>query len=64
MFKQPERLIAYMENAVPEAIQRAVAIADATDVPVAFMPLHRGPDVFMSEEQFHTFYWPYMKRVI
>ena len=64
MFKQPERLIAYMENAVPEAIQRAVAIADATGVPVAFMPLHRGADGFMSEEQFHTFYWPYMKQVI
>jgi hypothetical protein len=64
MFQQPERLIEYMENVVPEAIQRGTAMADATGVPVIFMPLHRGADGFMSEEQFLTFYWPYMKRVI
>lgn len=26
--------------------------------------MHRGADGFMSEEQFHTFYWPFLKRVI
>ena len=64
MFQQPERLIEYMENAVPETILRTTAMVDATGVPVIFMPLHRGADGFMSEKQFHTFYWPYLKRVI
>lgn len=64
MFKQPEKLIEYMENAVPETIQRGTAMANARGVPVVFMPLHRGADGFMSEDQFHTFYWPYLKRVI
>jgi uroporphyrinogen-III decarboxylase len=64
MFKQPERLIEYMEKAVPETIQRATAVSDSTGVPVVFMPLHRGADGFMSEKQFLTFYWPYLKRVI
>ncbi len=26
--------------------------------PVIFMPLHKGADGFMSDEQFQTFYWP------
>jgi uroporphyrinogen-III decarboxylase len=64
MFRQPERLIAYMEKTVPETIQRSTAMVDFTGVPVVFMPLHRGADGFMSEKQFHTFYWPYLKRVI
>ena len=64
MFRQPERLVEYMEHAVPETIQRATAMSDATGVPVVFMPLHRGADGFMSEKQFHTFYWPYLKRVM
>ncbi|MGD0915963.1 MAG: uroporphyrinogen decarboxylase family protein [Thermodesulfobacteriota bacterium] len=64
MFQQPEKLIEHMENAVPETVRRTTAMVDATGVPVVFMPLHRGADGFMSEKQFHTFYWPYLKRVI
>jgi uroporphyrinogen-III decarboxylase len=64
MFKQPERLTEYMEHTVPETIQRSTAMSNATGVPVVFMPLHRGADGFMSEKQFLTFYWPYLRRVI
>jgi uroporphyrinogen-III decarboxylase len=64
MFRQPERLIEYMEKTVPETIQRSTAMADLIGVPVVFMPLHRGADGFMSEKQFQTFYWPYLKKVI
>jgi uroporphyrinogen-III decarboxylase len=64
MFRQPEKLIEYMEDAVPKQIQAAAAVADMTGVPVTMMPLHRGADGFMSEEQFHTFYWPYLRAVI
>ena len=28
------------------------------------MPLHKGADGFMSDEQFRTFYWPYLLEVI
>jgi uroporphyrinogen-III decarboxylase len=29
-----------------------------------FIPLHKGADGFMSNEQFRTFYWPTLKKVI
>jgi uroporphyrinogen-III decarboxylase len=28
------------------------------------MPLHKGADGFLSDEQFKTFYWPHLKKVI
>ncbi len=64
MFRQPEKVIEFMERTVPETIQRATAMADLTGVPITFFPLHRGADGFMSEKQFQTFYWPYLRRVI
>lgn len=64
MFRQPDKLIAYMEETVPKQIEAAAAVADITGVPVTLMPLHRGADGFMSEEQFHRFYWPYLRAVI
>lgn len=64
MFRQPDRLHEYMEKAVPKTIKAGSAMADISGIPIAFFPLHRGADRFMSEEQFKTFYWPYLKQVI
>jgi uroporphyrinogen-III decarboxylase len=32
--------------------------------PVIFIPLHKGADGFMSDEQFRKFYWPSLRAVI
>ena len=64
MFKQPQRLLEHMERQVPKTIRAGAAMADRTGVPLAFIPMHRGADGFMSEKQFLTFYWPYLKQVI
>jgi uroporphyrinogen-III decarboxylase len=31
---------------------------------VVFIPLHKGADGFMSDEQFHTFYWPSLRKLL
>jgi hypothetical protein len=64
MYRCPDLIHEYMERAIPEAIEASVKTADMTGIPVMSMPLHRGADNFMNEEQFHTFYWPYLKRVM
>ena len=38
--------------------------AQQTGNPLIFMPLHKGADGFLSDEQFKTFYWPTLKKVI
>ena len=32
--------------------------------PVVFIPLHKGADGFMSDEQFQTFYWPTLRTML
>ena len=31
--------------------------------PTVFIPLHKGADGFMNEEQFRTFYWPTLRKM-
>jgi uroporphyrinogen-III decarboxylase len=31
--------------------------------PLCFIPLHKGADGFMSDEQFRTFYWPTLRKL-
>ena len=64
MFRQPVKLQEAMEAVTPWIVEQAVSGANASGVPVVFMPLHKGDDSFMSEKQFETFYWPGLKKVI
>ena len=32
--------------------------------PIVFIPLHKGADGFMSDEQFKKFYWPTLRDLI
>ncbi|MBN2417776.1 MAG: uroporphyrinogen decarboxylase, partial [Deltaproteobacteria bacterium] len=64
MFQRPGRLLSYMEKQVEINIKMLTIMPDKTGTPVIFMPLHRGADRFMSEAQFKTFYWPFLKRVV
>ena len=38
--------------------------AMANNNPLVFIPLHKGADGFMSNEQFEKFYWPSLKKVM
>jgi uroporphyrinogen-III decarboxylase len=45
-------------------IDAGAAGAVANGNPVVFIPLHKGADGFMSDEQFRKFYWPSLKAVM
>ena len=64
MFRQPEKVIAACERLVPIAIDWVMKRPATPPTPVVFMPLHKGADGFMSDEQFRTFYWPSLLAVI
>lgn len=64
MYKRPDLLLEAMARLTPIYIKQAVEMADHSNNPVIFMPLHKGADGFMSDEQFRTFYWPTLKAVI
>jgi uroporphyrinogen-III decarboxylase len=64
MYRQPEKLLQAMEALVPIMIGMGIGAAQQTGNPFIFMPLHKGADGFMSDEQFKTFYWPTFRQVM
>ncbi len=64
MHRRPEKLIAAQEKVLKFQVEFAINQAKATNIPYAFIPLHRGSDGFMSLPQFEKFYWPGLKSMM
>jgi uroporphyrinogen-III decarboxylase len=63
-FRRPDKVKAAMERLAPLAVSWAVRSADATGNPLVFIPIHKGADGFMSDEDYRTLYWPTFKAVL
>ena len=64
MYRQPDKVHKALDAITPLMIKMGVGAAQMTGVPFIFMPLHKGADGFMSDEQFKTFYWPSLRKVM
>jgi hypothetical protein len=64
MFRQPDKVLAAVDQLTQVAIDWALKKPNPPEIPLVFMPLHKGADGFMSQEQFDTFYWPSFLKVI
>ncbi len=64
MYRRPEMVLKAVERLTPLAIKQGVGGATFQGNPIVFIPLHRGADGFMSDEQFKKFYWPGLKALI
>jgi hypothetical protein len=64
MYRHPDELIEACERITPFMIKSGVASCKASGHIMPFIPLHKGADGFMSNEQFQTFYWPTLRKVI
>ena len=64
IYRQPDKLMAAMDALVPIMIGMGVGAAQQTGNPLIFIPLHKGADGFLSDEQFKKFYWPTLQKVI
>jgi hypothetical protein len=64
MFRKPDELLEACERLTPFMIKYGAASCKAAGHIMPFIPLHKGSDSFMSNEQFKTFYWPTLRKVI
>lgn len=64
MFRNPGKILEVVDRITPLQIKNAVEAVNASGNPLVFMPLHKGADGFMSDEQFREMYWPSFKEVI
>jgi hypothetical protein len=61
--RNPDKLLQAMEKLVPIHIEIGLR-AKQSGNPVVSIPLHKGAEGFMSAEQYKTFYWPTLRKVI
>lgn len=64
MYRRPDDLIEAMEKLVPTLIKMGVDQCNMSRNPLVGIPLHKGAEGFMSLEQFKTFYWPTLRKVM
>lgn len=64
MYRQPDKLLAAIDRVTPLIINIGVQGAKRTGNLRVFIPLHKGTDDFMSEEQYKRFYWPSLQKLI
>lgn len=62
--RNPDTLLEALEGLTPIMVQTGIGSAQASGNPLVFIPLHKGADGFMSDEEFRTFYWPQLREVI
>ncbi len=64
MYRHPEKLIEAMERLVPIQVNMGASLSKRMGKPVVMFMLHKGLDSFMSNEQYKTFYWPTLRKVM
>jgi len=64
LYRRPGKVLEAVDRLVPLMVSMGVGGALANNNPLVFIPLHKGADGFMSNEQFKKFYWPSLKKVI
>lgn len=64
LFRRPDLVIQAMERLLPIYIEQGVAMATMSHNPLVFIPLHKGADGFLSDQQFAKFYWPTLRALL
>jgi len=64
MYRRPDMVLKAVDRLTPLYVKQGVGMATFFGNPVVFIPLHKGADGFMSDQQFRTFYWPTLKALI
>ena len=61
IIRRPDKLLESLELATQIFVEYGADAAGA-DVPLCWIWMHKGAGGFMSDEQFKTFYWPFLRR--
>jgi hypothetical protein len=64
MFRHPEKLIQAMERLVPVVVEMGADHSTQSGHPIVGLMLHKGAEGFMSVDQYKTFYWPTLRKVV
>jgi Uroporphyrinogen decarboxylase (URO-D) len=64
MYRRPGKLLEAVDKMVPLLLRWLLRRMTPQTPPIVVIPLHKGTDDFMSDEQFGEFYWPSLRRFL
>ncbi len=64
MYRRPDKVVKMCEKLLPIMLDYGIGGCRATGVPRINIPLHKGSEGFMSQEQFKRFYWPTLRELL
>jgi len=64
MYRCPDKLLEVLDKVCKLLISPALKVPKLPGVHMVFIPLHKGLDGFMSQDQFKAFFWPTLKRIM
>ena len=64
MFRRPDTVIEACDRLASICVKWVTRRASPFQPPLVFIPLHKGADSFMNDQQFKKFYWPSLLKVI
>ncbi|MFW6458856.1 MAG: uroporphyrinogen decarboxylase family protein, partial [Halodesulfurarchaeum sp.] len=62
--RKPDEILEATRSLIPHMIDMGIRSAHGAGNPLVFMPLHKGADGFMSEDEFQEFYWGPLREVM
>lgn len=63
LYRQPDKLLEAIDVQLKLTVETNIKNFPMTHCPICMMPLHKGDDTFMSQEQFKKFYWPSLQKL-
>lgn len=64
LFRHKDKLPAVFEKIKKLQLRSTIPLAKSSRNPLVFIPIHWGPDAFMSQKQFEEFWWPSMRELM
>jgi hypothetical protein len=64
LYRNKDKLLRLLDKACGFLTRQTINWSRASRHPIVFFPIHWGPDNFMSQEQFKTFWWPSFRQLM
>jgi uroporphyrinogen-III decarboxylase len=64
LYRKKDKLLQLLDKACTFLTRQTINWSKASGHPIVFFPIHWGPDNFMSQEQFKTFWWPTFRKLM
>jgi hypothetical protein len=64
MYENPEVIIRFIDRNLEYVLENITKQAQIAPGKWVFMPLHKGMDTFLTDEQYKNYYWKYLRKMI